>query len=98
MPNKQTKSQTSSPNAANPDSARSPGSIEEIHFKSWEEFKSNFGVHLFAKEPFRRGRFLFRGHSDPGWRLSTTFDRMFSNQPKATRLQIADELLEVFKR
>jgi len=75
-----------------------PNTIGEQSFNSWEQFKSTFGQHLFPNEPFRRGKYLFRGHSDPHWKLSTTFDRMFSNQPKATRLQIAQELLEVFKR
>lgn len=79
-------------------SPQNPSNIEQKHFSSWENFKSEFGGHLFPNEPFRRGRYLFRGHSHPHWKLETTFDRMFLNQPKATRLRIAEELLEVFKR
>jgi hypothetical protein len=84
--------------ASTSDLSRGSDNIQVVDFSGWEEFKSHFGEHLFANEPFRRGKYLFRGHSDPHWRLSTTFDRMFSNQTKATRLQIADALLEVFKR
>lgn len=71
--------------------------IVEEKFKSWEEFKA-IGQRLFSNEPFSRGKFLFRGHSDPRWKLETTFDRMFSKQSKSARLKIAEELLEVFKR
>src|SRR5205814_7779156 len=75
-----------------------PNEIEEERFKSWEEFKANFGQRLFSNEPFSRGKYLFRGHTDPHWKLETTFDRMFSKQSKSARLQIAEALLDVFKR
>ena len=85
-------------NAPGRDSQSGKYKIEEIHFNAWEEFKANFNQYLFPNEPFRRGKYLFRGHSDPRWKLSSTFDRMFEKQPKLTRLQIADELLDLFKR
>jgi hypothetical protein len=75
-----------------------PKAIKEEHFRSWEQFKSTFSAKLFDAEPFSRGRYLFRGHRDPSWKLETTFDRMFSRQSKSARLQIAETLLIEFKR
>lgn len=98
MTPKEALSKDSHQNALNEVSSQSSGNIKEQHFDSWDAFKSTFCEHLFPNEPFRRGKYLFRGHSDPQWKLQTTFDRMFANQPKQTRLQIAEELLEVFKR
>ena len=72
--------------------------IKVIQFPNWEDFKNKISEHLFPGEMFRRGKYLFRGHSDPSWKLVPTFDRMFANQPKQRRLQIADELLDRFKR
>jgi hypothetical protein len=67
-------------------------------FASWTEFKAEFTARLFGPGAFQRGRFLFRGHSHPGWTLTSTFDRMFAAQPKARRLEIAEHLLSGFKR
>ena len=72
--------------------------IQEVHFESWEQFKDKISEHLFPNEVFRRGKYLFRGHSERTWTLISTFDRMFANQPKELRLKIADELLDRFKR
>lgn len=72
--------------------------IQGTTFVSWEEFKGAFCEHLFPGEPFSRGRYLFRGHRDPGWKLMSTFDRMFKDQGKSKRLQLAKDLLSVFKR
>ena len=79
-------------------SSNRPMGIAPEPFASWAEFKSTFGERLFPGEPFRRGKYLFRGHSNQNFKLETTFDRMFSDQTKATRLQIAEELLQSFKR
>jgi len=76
----------------------SPSPIRDETFASWDEFKSGFVKKLFDSNPFRRGNFLFRGHSDPSWTLTSTFDRVFAHQPKARRLEIAAELLSTFKR
>ena len=72
--------------------------IPEVVFPDWENFKTNISEHLFPGGVFRRGKFLFRGHSDPSWRLIPTFDRMFANQSRSRRLLIADELLDRFTR
>jgi hypothetical protein len=72
--------------------------IPEADFNSWGEFKGEFCKHLFSGRPFSRGRYLFRGHRDPKWKLISTFDRMFQNQSKSKRLEIAKELLSLFKR
>lgn len=72
--------------------------ITEVVFPDWEQFKTKISEHLFPDEMFRRGKFLFRGHSDPSWRLVPTFDRMFANQSRSRRLLIADDLLVRFKR
>lgn len=77
---------------------QNPGPIREVNFASWAEFTSSFCTHLFHEQPFRRGRFLFRGHSEPAWRLEPTFDRMFQSQPKQKRLKIASDLLDRFRR
>jgi hypothetical protein len=72
--------------------------VKVISFSSWEDFKNKISDSLFPGEMFRRGKYLFRGHSHPSWRLIPTFDRMFANQQKQRRLQIADDLLTRFKR
>lgn len=72
--------------------------IREILFPNWEHFKTKISEHLFPNQMFRRGKYLFRGHSDPSWKLVPTFDRMFANQSRSRRLLIADELLVRFKR
>lgn len=72
--------------------------IKEVVFPNWEHFKTKISEHLFPGEMFRRGRYLFRGHSDPSWKLIPAFDRMFANQSRSRRLQIADDLLARFKR
>jgi len=77
---------------------RNSSDVQEQSFNSWEDFKSKFFLSIFPGESFQRGRYLFRGHSDPHWKLETTFDRMFKNQSKASRLRIDEELLKVFKR
>ena len=72
--------------------------IREITFDSWGDFKASLSEKLFDSLEFERGRYLFRGHSNPHWHLTSTFDRMFLNQPKAKRLRIAEDLLSLFKR
>jgi hypothetical protein len=72
--------------------------IREIFFRSWDDFKASFCKHLFGSDCFKRGRYLFRGHSHAGWRLQPTFDRMFHSQPKQKRLAIARDLLDQFRR
>jgi hypothetical protein len=75
-----------------------PGAIREHFFRSWEDYKSGFAGELFGDGPFQRGRYLFRGHSDPSWKLTTTFDRMFAGQPKGRRVAISESLLSSFKQ
>lgn len=72
--------------------------IPEVVLPSWESFRGGFVRSLFKDGRFQRGRYLFRGHSDPRWTLKSTFDRMFAGQPKALRLAIASDLLAGFKR
>jgi hypothetical protein len=72
--------------------------VQGTPFVSWEEFKGAFCEHLFPGEPFSRGRYLFRGHRDPGWKLMSTFDRMFMGQGKSKRLQLAKDMLSIFRR
>jgi hypothetical protein len=73
-------------------------SISATSFDSWNDFKARFQEVLFPGQPFTRGRYLFRGHSEPSWKLTPTFDRMFANLRKEKRLQISEELLALFKR
>lgn len=71
--------------------------VAELTFDSWEDFKARFNSVLFGAEPFRRGRYLFRGHANADWRLETTFDRMFA-ELKGNRFKIAREMVAEFKR
>lgn len=86
------------PLPSDPPPAEVDAMIPDVVFTSWDEFKSTFCNHLFRGEAFRRGRYLFRGHSDPNWALSSTFDRMFADQPRPKRLQLAEGLLAFFKK
>ena len=36
-------------------------------FSSWDSFKSEYVERLWGGDSFVRGRFLFRGQSDPTW-------------------------------
>lgn len=61
--------------------------IKDVSFDSWKSFKSDFALHLCGAEPYERGRFIFRGHSDASWRLSSSFDRMFTDLPNTGERQ-----------
>lgn len=76
-----------------------PPSIREVQFHDWEDFKSRFCAELFPPgEPFSRGKYLFRGHSNPHWTLKSAFDRMFEGQSKSRRLNIWNDMLALFRR
>ena len=90
---------TAPPEAAKPpDWVPNADGIMEHRFDTWEDFKSAFCRLLFCDDPFQRHRYLFRGHRDAAWKLLPAFDRMFSDQPKSKRLEIAAEMLRTFKR
>ena len=72
--------------------------IKELTFKSWDKFKASISETLFEGRGFMRGKYLFRGHSDPNWQLTSTFDRMFASRSKSERLLISSEMMQIFKR
>jgi len=71
--------------------------ITETHFPSWDDFKVNFRRVLFGEGPFRKGKFIFRGHADSTWKLTPSFDRQFRELALAgERLWIGVELYNEF--
>jgi len=71
--------------------------IKEKHFSSWHTFKAGIVRSLFPREPFRKGRFLFRGQSQASWNLSSTFDRTFPSLSGRDRREHASLMFRKFK-
>ena len=72
--------------------------VQEIHLKSWNEFKS-FLVNLYGEKRFEQDRYLFRGQGRSYWELESTFDRQFpvAQYDKGKRVLLYQEMLDVFK-
>ncbi|HEY2154347.1 MAG TPA: FRG domain-containing protein [Isosphaeraceae bacterium] len=47
-----------------------------IRFRNWREFHRDYLLEFAALDRMGRSRLLFRGHSDRGWALSPTLDRL----------------------
>ncbi|HEX4962241.1 MAG TPA: FRG domain-containing protein [Thermoanaerobaculia bacterium] len=67
-------------------------------FQSWAEFKATIVSDLFQSLPFQRSVFIFRGQSNPAWKLSPTFDRTFGKLPKEKRRIVSEDLLRTFRK
>ena len=52
---------------------------DAVLYRSWDEFKAGIVREFFGEGIFKRGRFLFRGHGDADWKLTSSFDRQFSH-------------------
>jgi len=75
--------------------------IKIVKCKNWQVFKSENINHLFRDEYTLSKRYLFRGHGDEKWSLTSSFDRWFQkrniNLKRANKAEISREFLSVFK-
>jgi hypothetical protein len=72
-------------------------SLVEVTTKSWAEFKGLIISDQFGEQPFRRGRFLFRGQGDAGWKLQSGFDRWYRGDPARKKI-VSGQLIDAFKQ
>jgi len=72
--------------------------ISENDCTDWNDFKKFLAEELYCGEPLCRGRFLFRGHGNVAWALSSSFDRAFGHLALDARNSLATELLTAFKK
>ena len=72
--------------------------IERIDCPTWADYKQLALCVLGGSVAVTRGRFLFRGHRSPDWKLSSTFDRSFpSIDDDNERDRIEEDLIRHFK-
>jgi hypothetical protein len=71
--------------------------VAVIAFRDWSEFKRDLIPELFGSEPFRSGRYLFRGCGDADWGLTPVFDRRFGHLAPARRLALWKSLVGTFR-
>jgi hypothetical protein len=72
--------------------------VRTIAYPGWVEFKRDLFFELFEQGRFQRGQYLFRGAGDADWRLSTAFDRRFSEVPLEPRMLLWEQLVEEWRR
>lgn len=61
--------------------------MHKINFKNWDDFKSNMVKKLLASSGKPSiNSFLFRGQSDPKWKLTSSFDRIEKKKAKYDQL------------
>jgi hypothetical protein len=72
--------------------------VATISYSDWAEFKRDLFFELFPGGRFRRGQYLFRGAGDANWKLSTAFDRRFSEVALRPRMVLWDELIGEWRR
>ena len=72
--------------------------IDTVTYNSWQEFKSVAMLELFGERPFNKGEFIFRGHRDSDWPLSSSYDRWFDSEQigEEMRVEVAAWLLKEF--
>lgn len=57
--------------------------MHSIKFKNWDDFKSNMAKKILASSgKTSLNSFLFRGQSDPKWKLTSSFDRIEKTKSK----------------
>lgn len=71
--------------------------IEEHLCANWNEFKLVLRDKIWKNGVYRESDFLYRGHSNPGYKLQSSFDRWYKGK-KERRTMVADQLLDSFKR
>ena len=64
--------------------------------ESWTKFDSRLNE-FFAKRPIDRDRFVFRGHANAEWLLSTTLDRYLLRHGIEDREKARLLLLQTFR-
>ncbi len=73
--------------------------IEQIECPTWSDYKQRALCVLGGSVAVARGRFFFRGHRSPDWKLSSTFDRSFpSIEDDNERDRIEEDLIRHFKQ
>lgn len=71
--------------------------FETIKYNTWSQFKSDVIKDLFSADNlFSRGTYLFRGHKNADWMLTSSFDRAFNHLPVLKRNDVEMELLKEF--
>jgi FRG domain-containing protein len=71
-----------------------------LEYRGWPQFKAEYIRDLFQDGVFRPGVYVFRGQSDDGWTLESSFDRWFRVRYRDTtvdRLKVANALIEEFR-
>jgi hypothetical protein len=71
--------------------------VARIALDSWDDLKRDLISFLFDDQPFRSGRYLFRGCGDASWQLISSFDRRFSFLPANKRVALWSSLLRAFR-
>jgi FRG domain len=71
--------------------------VSTLTFRDWSEFKRDLIPELFGPEPFRPGRYLFRGCGDADWTLTSLFDRRFRHLEPGRRLALWKSLVGSFR-
>jgi len=71
--------------------------VAVVRFRDWSEFKRDLIPELFASEPFRSGRYIFRGCADADWALTSVFDRRFGHLDPNRRLALWRSLVGSFR-
>lgn len=72
--------------------------IENVIYRSWNEFKSSIVRELFDDDVFHQGAFVFRGQSSSEWTLTSSFDRWFTHINGRNRIETAQRLLQAFMK
>ncbi len=71
--------------------------IETICYNSWTHFKKDYFRDLFGGDgDFKPNHYLFRGHSNAEWTLTSSFDRSFGPIKSEDRAQAEIELITEF--
>lgn len=71
--------------------------IDEVQFKTFQEFASNCSSYLFEDGLFKRGEYLFRGQGSSHYKLQATFDRAFCDMPLVKRTSVYETLIGFFR-
>lgn len=71
--------------------------IEIIECNDWDDFKVKLRERIYRDSTFVESQFLYRGQSNPNYKLASSFDRWYKGK-REKRPAVAQELLRVFRR
>lgn len=71
--------------------------IEELRCDSWPDFQSVLREKIYKDRVFKEGDFLYRGQSNPDFKLISSFDRWYKDR-KEKRPTVSQQLLSIFKK